>query len=139
MHWYIDFKDPVLDPDREPTLFEWCGGLPALTRMTRLFYEKHVPEDPLLAPLFANMSPDHPGASRSGWARCSAGRSSTARRYGGYNRMISQHLGKALTEEQRARWVELICLSAQEAGLPSRPRVPGRVPRLHRVGLADRA
>ena len=55
MHWYVDFKDPVPDPDREPTLFEWCGGLPALTRMTRLFYEKHVPEDPLLAPLFATM------------------------------------------------------------------------------------
>ncbi len=33
--------------------------------------------------------------------------------------MISQHLGKALTEEQRARWVELICLSAKEGGLPS--------------------
>src|SRR5207245_906852 len=40
MHWYIDFKDPLPDTDREPTLFEWCGGLPALTRMTRLFYEK---------------------------------------------------------------------------------------------------
>ena len=45
---------------RTPTMFEWAGGLPALTRMTRLFYEKHVPEDPLLAPLFANMSADHP-------------------------------------------------------------------------------
>jgi hypothetical protein len=41
--------------------------------------------------------------------------------YGGYNRMISQHLGKGLTEEKRARWVELICLSAQDAGLPSDP------------------
>ena len=49
-------------PTASPTLFEWCGGLPALTRMTRIFYEKHVPEDPLLAPLFASMSPDHPGA-----------------------------------------------------------------------------
>src|SRR5262249_16853874 len=27
MHWYVDFKDPTPDPDREPTLFEWCGGL----------------------------------------------------------------------------------------------------------------
>ena len=57
----------------EPTIFEWAGGLPALTRMTRLFYEKYVPQDPLLAPLFANMSADHPSGSRSGWARCSAG------------------------------------------------------------------
>src|SRR6266849_2084097 len=58
MHWYVEFKDPVPDPDVQPTLFEWCGGRPALTRMTRLFYEKHVPQDPLLAPLFANMSAD---------------------------------------------------------------------------------
>ncbi|MDQ6837771.1 MAG: (4Fe-4S)-binding protein [Actinomycetota bacterium] len=60
MHWYVGFADPVADPERTPTLFEWAGGLPALTRMTRLFYEKYVPADPLLAPLFASMSPDHP-------------------------------------------------------------------------------
>ena len=28
--------------------------------MTRLFYEKYVPADPLLSPLFAQMAPDHP-------------------------------------------------------------------------------
>jgi CDGSH-type Zn-finger protein len=36
MHWYTEFKDPVPDPDHEQTVFEWCGGLPALTRLTRL-------------------------------------------------------------------------------------------------------
>jgi truncated hemoglobin YjbI len=36
-----------------PTVFEWAGGLPALTRMTRIFYEKYAPNDDLLAPLFA--------------------------------------------------------------------------------------
>jgi hypothetical protein len=41
--------------------------------------------------------------------------------YGGYRRMVSQHLGKGLTEEQRARWVALILQSAQEAGLPCDP------------------
>ena len=53
MHWYVEFHDPVPDTEHEPTIFEWAGGLPALTRMTRLFYEKYVPEDLLLAPLFA--------------------------------------------------------------------------------------
>ena len=33
--------------------------------------------------------------------------------------MISQHLGKELTEEQRARWVALLLRSAREAGLPN--------------------
>jgi CDGSH-type Zn-finger protein len=121
MHWYIEFKDPVPEPDREPTLFEWCGGLPALTRMTRIFYEKHVPEDPQLAPLFANMSPDHPVRVARWLAEVFGGGKLYSETYGGYNRMISQHLGKGLTEEKRARWVELICLSAQDAGLPSDP------------------
>jgi CDGSH-type Zn-finger protein/truncated hemoglobin YjbI len=121
MHWYIEFEDPVADPDREPTLFEWCGGLPALTRMTRIFYEKHVPEDPLLAPLFASMSPDHPARVARWLGEVFGGPTLYSETYGGYDRMISQHLGKALTEEKRARWVELLSLSAQEAGLPSDP------------------
>ena len=43
MHWYVDFRDPARPAD--PTLFEWAGGLPGLTRMTRLLYEKLVPAD----------------------------------------------------------------------------------------------
>ena len=121
MHWYIDFKDPVPDLDATPTLFDWCGGLPALTRMTRIFYEKHVPEDPLLAPLFANMSRDHPQRVARWLGEVFGGPKLYSETYGGYNRMISQHLGKGLTEEKRARWVELLSLSAQEAGLPSDP------------------
>jgi hypothetical protein len=39
--------------------------------------------------------------------------------YGGYPRMVSQHLGKCLTEDQRARWVALLLSSAKEAGLPN--------------------
>jgi CDGSH-type Zn-finger protein/truncated hemoglobin YjbI len=58
MHWYVGFRDP--QPSAEPTLFEWAGGLPALTRMTRLLYEKHVPADPLLAAAFADMPPGYP-------------------------------------------------------------------------------
>ena len=121
MHWYVDFKDPVPDPDRTPTLFEWCGGLPALTRMTRIFYEKHVPEDPLLAPLFANMAPDHPQRVARWLGEVFGGPKLYSETYGGYKRMISQLLGKALTEEMRGRWVELICRSAKDAGLPSDP------------------
>jgi hemoglobin len=35
--------------------------------------------------------------------------------------MISQHLGKALSEQQRSHWVRLICQSADDAGLPDDP------------------
>ena len=36
-----------------PVQIEWAGGLPALTRMTRLFFEKYVPADAALAPAHA--------------------------------------------------------------------------------------
>jgi CDGSH-type Zn-finger protein/truncated hemoglobin YjbI len=121
MHWYVDFKDPVPDPEHEPTIFEWCGGLPALTKMSRLFYEKYVPQDPLLAPLFANMSADHPQRVANWLAEVFCGPRNYSDEYGGYSRMISQHIGKGLTEERRARWVALILQSAQEVGLPADP------------------
>ena len=67
MHWYVGFRDP--QPSAEPTLFEWAGGLGALTRMTRLLYEKHVPADPVLAAAFADMPPGYPEYEAAGWAR----------------------------------------------------------------------
>ncbi len=117
MHWYVDFKDPA--SKAEPTIFEWAGGLPALTRMTRVFYEKYVPQDPLLAPLFSNMSADHPERVAKWLGEVFCGPKEYSEQYGGYERMISQHLGKGLTEEKRARWVQLLLQSAQEAGLPN--------------------
>jgi CDGSH-type Zn-finger protein len=119
MHYYVNFTDPVLDPDTEPTLFQWAGGFPALLRTSRLFYEKYVPQDRLLAPLFAAMSADHPERVASWLSEVFGGPAFYSEQYGGYSRMISQHLGKMLTEEQRARWVSLLGQSAQEAGLPT--------------------
>lgn len=121
MHWYVEFKDPVADSERTPTMFEWCGGLPALTRMTRLFYEKFVPEDPLLAPLFSNMSADHPQRVAKWLGEVFGGPACYSEEYGGYPRMISQHVGKGLTEEWRTRWVALLLRSARETGMPNDP------------------
>jgi CDGSH-type Zn-finger protein/truncated hemoglobin YjbI len=121
MHWYVEFRDPVSDAGHEPTLFEWAGGLPALTRMTRLFYEKYVPDDPLLAPLFADMSADHPQRVAKWLAEVFCGPKRYSDEYGGYTRMISQHVGKGLSEDQRARWVALMQRSARDAGLPNDP------------------
>ncbi len=125
MHWYVDFKDPVADPEQRPSMFEWCGGLPALTRVTRLFYEKYVPEDPLLAPLFAAMAPDHPERVAAWLGEVFGGPKRYSERSpdgeDGYHRMISQHVGKELTEAQRARWAATILACVDEAGLPADP------------------
>ena len=125
MHWYVKFADPLPDPEREPTLFEWAGGFPALLRMTRIFYSKYVPQDPLVGPLFANMSPDHPERVAAWLSEVFGGPKFYSERYGGYSRMISQHVGKCITEEQRARWVKMICQSADDAMLPDDPEFRG--------------
>jgi CDGSH-type Zn-finger protein/truncated hemoglobin YjbI len=118
-HWDTHFSDPPMS--EEPTLFEWAGGFPALERMTKLFYGKHVPADELLAPRFASMSPDHPERVASWLGETFGGPKRYLQRYGGYDRMISQHVGKALTEAERSRWVMLLSRSADEAGLPRDP------------------
>ncbi len=119
MHWYVGFRDPVSPPEETPTMFQWAGGLPALTRMMRLFYEKFVPADDLLAPLFANMAADHPQRVAAWLGEVFCGPKCYSEEYGGYQRMISQHLGKCITEEMRGRWVTLLLQSAREAGLPN--------------------
>ncbi len=121
MHWSVRFADPVGDPAHQPTLFEWAGGFPALVRMTRLFYSKYVPDDPLIGPLFANMLPDHPERVAAWLGEVFGGPKRYTEQYGGYTRMVRQHLGKALAEAQRSRWVALMCRSADEAGLPQDP------------------
>jgi CDGSH-type Zn-finger protein/truncated hemoglobin YjbI len=121
MHWYVDFHDPVPPSDHTPTIFEWAGGLPAFTRMTRLFYEKFVPGDDLLAALFSNMSADHPQRVAKWLSEVFGGPKYFSEQHGGYPRMLSEHRGKCLTEPMRARWVALLLQSAQEAGLPNDP------------------
>ena len=103
-----------------PTLYEWAGGEPALLRLTQLFYER-VREDPLLAPVFAQMPHDHPQHVATWLGEVFGGPPRYTEEHGGYPHMLAKHRGRALTEEQRLRWVQLICAAADAAGLPSDP------------------
>jgi CDGSH-type Zn-finger protein/truncated hemoglobin YjbI len=121
MHWYVNFRDPVPDEGREPTLFEWVGGLPVLTNMTRVFYEKYVPDDPLLSPLFAKIGPDLPERVAAWLGEVLGGPTSYSDHYGGYDQMISQHLGRDITEAQRSRWLQLLTRAADDVRVPADP------------------
>jgi truncated hemoglobin YjbI len=118
-HWHIQFRDPISDPNHAPTLFEWAGGLPALTTMTRIFYSKYGPGDPLIGPLFAEMAPDHAERVARWLGEVFGGPKNYSEQHGGYRRMLSQHLNKGLSEAQRARWVSLLIQAANDAGLPN--------------------
>jgi len=121
MHWYVDFKDPVAEPDREPTLFEWAGGRPALTRMTRLFFGKYVPGDLVLAPVFAAMPADLPDSMAAWLTEVFGGPAAPSGEPSSYPSLIAQIVPKGLNDEQRGRWATLLGAAAREAGLPADP------------------
>ena len=103
-----------------PTLYEWAGGTAAFVRLTEAFYAK-VAGDDLVAPLFAGMDPDHPRYVATWLAEVFGGPADYTASRGGYPHMVAEHIGVAITEPQRRRWVNLIQDAADEAGLPDDP------------------
>jgi len=119
MHWYVGFTDPVPAPGSEPTLFEWAGGLPALTRMSRFLYEKHVPADSLLAPAFADMPSAQP-RRLAGWLAGALGGPAAPGQDGDLRQVVGFSSGE-FGEQHRARWAALAGTAADEARLPADP------------------
>ena len=145
MHWYVGFTDPPRRPS--PTLFEHAGGLGPLTRAARLLHEKHIPADPLLAPVFADMPAGQPQAL-AGWLAAAFGGPQPGGPGGvqadspggvqadspggaqadspdgasaGLPYSLLSPAGQPVTTEQRARWAALASRAADEAGLPADP------------------
>ena len=67
------------------------------------------------------MSHDHPQHVATWLGEVFGGPPRYTDEHGGYPHMLAKHRGRALTEPQRRRWVELICDAADEAGLPADP------------------
>jgi hemoglobin len=106
--------------EETPTLYDWAGGTEAFERLTEVFYGK-VREDDVLEPVFRHMDRDHPKYVAAWLAEVFGGPKRYTEDHGGYPHMVAKHRDRALTEEQRRRWVNLICDAADEAGLPSDP------------------
>ncbi|HTD97474.1 MAG TPA: group II truncated hemoglobin [Edaphobacter sp.] len=103
-----------------PTLYEWLGGAEPLSQLIDRFYQK-VPADPLLAPLFAGMSPDHFHHVAIFLAEVLGGPADYTAHHGGHANMIRHHLGKGITDQQRKRWATLLLETADELNLPADP------------------
>ncbi|GAA0959503.1 globin domain-containing protein [Virgisporangium aurantiacum] len=103
-----------------PSLYEWAGGAAAFERLTDAFY-REVVQDELLEPLFGHMHPEHPKFVAMWLAEVFGGPNRYTTERGGYPHMLSQHLGKAITEPQRRRWISLLADAADEVGLPDDP------------------
>jgi hemoglobin len=107
------------DPE-PPSLYEWAGGADVFDRLTEAFYRK-VGDDELVGPLFATMDPGHPRFVAMWLSEVFGGPSRYTDERGGYHHMVTRHLGKAITEPQRRRWINLLLDTADEVGLPADP------------------
>ncbi|MDP3855246.1 group II truncated hemoglobin [Phenylobacterium sp.] len=103
-----------------PTLYDWAGGAPALLALTTAFYAK-VPDDPVLAPIFAHMDAGHPQHVAAFVGEVLGGPKAYTASGGSHAGMIGHHLGRHLTETQRKRWVGLMLETADAVGLPDDP------------------
>ena len=122
MHWYVGFVDPPLSS--APTVFEWAGGFPAMRRLTRVFYERYIPEDDLLSPLAGTLDPQHADRAAMWYAEVFGGPRRYSDQYGAAPPAGSIGGGAAhepFSEPQRERWVELMERAADFATLPPDP------------------
>jgi hemoglobin len=103
-----------------PTLYGWAGGAAAIQKLFDRFYE-HVRDDEVLAPVFAGMDAEHPQHVAAWLGEVFGGPKRYSTERGGHAHMVSRHLGRALTETQRRRWLELLIDTADEVGLPADP------------------
>jgi len=103
-----------------PSLYDWLGGMPTLEQLTATFYAR-VPSDPLLAPVFAHMSAEHPKHVAEFLAEVFGGPKTYSSARGGHPAMIRHHLSRSLSQAQRRRWIELLLSCGDEIGLPDDP------------------
>jgi hemoglobin len=106
--------------DMPPSLYEWAGGADAFLRLTDAFYRR-VRADEIVGPLFAHMPEDHPAHVAAWLTEVFGGPTTYTDQMGGYPHMLQKHLELGISEEQRFRWVQLIALAADDAGLPDDP------------------
>jgi len=102
-----------------PTLYEFAGGEDALHRLEETFYAS-VLADPLLRPLFGKGKPEHVDHLTAFTAESFGGPDRFSRELG-FAHLIAVHRGLRITEEQRARFVELYMAALDAADMPRDP------------------
>jgi hemoglobin len=107
--------------DATPTLYEWAGGHAGLDRLLDAFYDR-VEADELISPLFpGGVSAEHRRNVTVWWCEVFGGPAGYTEEHGGYEHMLAKHRDLRITPEQRRRFVALLSLAADDAGLPGDP------------------
>jgi hemoglobin len=111
----------VPDDAQPPSLYEWAGAREAIERFLNAFYDR-VEDDELLSPFFpGGVSAEHRSNVTSWWCEVLGGPSRYTEELGGYEAMVAKHRGLGIGAEQRRRFVSLLSVAADDAGLPADP------------------
>lgn len=97
--------------DHSGSFYDAVGGAEALSRLINAFYDQ-VLVDPLLQPVFVNFTQAHLDHVVVWLSEVFGGPAEYTERFGGHHALLSQHLHLRITEEQRARWAELMIATA---------------------------
>jgi hemoglobin len=109
------------DSKTPPSVYEWGGGRAAFERWINAFYDL-VELDELLSPLFGGrVGAEHRANATTWWCEVMGGPADYTEHHGGYEHMLSRHLGLGITPEQRLRFVTLLSRAADDADLPADP------------------
>jgi hemoglobin len=109
------------DSNGTPTLYEWAGEHEGIERLINAFYDR-VEADELISPFFpGGVSAEHRDHVVAWWSEVFGGPDRYTRELGGYERMLGKHRGLGITPEQRRRFVSLMSVAADDAGLPDDP------------------
>jgi hemoglobin len=109
------------DSDSPPTIYTWGGGREAFERWLNVFYDL-VERDELLSPVFGGLvGQEHRRNATTWWCEVMGGPAGYTENHGGYEHMLGRHMGLGITPEQRLRFVTLLSVAADDAGLPADP------------------
>lgn len=97
--------------EHDESFYAALGGEPALRRLIEAFYEE-VLVDPVLEPVFVHFTPTHIDHVIVWLSEVFGGPAGYTERLGGHQALLSSHLDLRITEEQRARWAEVILRTA---------------------------
>lgn len=110
-----------------PSLYDYAGGRDAMLRLAGAHY-RHCLTDPLLSQVFGTQgTPAHVESLADWLTEVLGGPKLYSERHGGHQALLGHHANRAISEPQRARFVEVFLATADEVGLPDDPRFRGRL------------
>jgi hemoglobin len=110
----------MTEANGNPTLAVWAGGEDAFRRLFERFYER-VRDHAVLAPIFAGMDAHHASHVAAFVGEVLGGPHAYTAQGGSHAGMITRHLNRKLTHDQRRAWVALLIDTADELHLPDDP------------------